>query len=230
MLGGSGTSHHSRTTPGLLSLQVLLIANLILPGCNSRWEPALSPQTAHFPWLQQALPLVWSCVMEQDGPQHVLGSSLGVCSGWSQETEIKSWAVSVCFFCPVLGVFQCVNAFHEWRLGFYSYQSHWFSSQLRAFGLLVLDPRGGLHKYVVCATHSQGRSLGLCNPPLLCSACQGPRSQTYHFSSCPIRLQCEFFLQPWLYEFCASLQSVFSENCSTCRCLFDVPMGKTLPK
>ena len=37
---------------------------------------------------------------------------------------------------------------------------------------------------------------------------------------------CVSFLQPWLYKsLSASLQLVFSENCFTCRCIFDVFMG-----
>ena len=40
-------------------------------------------------------------------------------------------------------------------------------------------------------------------------------------------ITCVFFLQPWLYRSpYASFQVVFSENCSTCRCIFDVFVGE----
>ena len=35
----------------------------------------------------------------------------------------------------------------------------------------------------------------------------------------------EYFLQPGLHRSSASLQIVFHENCSTCRCIFDIFMG-----
>ena len=35
----------------------------------------------------------------------------------------------------------------------------------------------------------------------------------------------EYFLYPWLYRHSASLQIVFGEDCSTCRCIFDIFMG-----
>lgn len=45
----------------------------------------------------------------------------------------------------------------------------------------------------------------------------------HFFFSSSYLIMCGFFLQPWLYRSpSASFQLVFSENCSTCRCSFDV--------
>ena len=72
----------------------------------------------------------------------------------------------------------------------------------------------------------QGGSPNLCNSP----SCVYPAKDaspdpitSLHFYPIP----CGSFLQSWLYNsLSASLQFVFSENCSTCRCIFDVFMGR----
>ena len=85
------------TTPGLLSLQVLLIANLILLRCNSRWEPALSLKTVHFPWLQQPLPWCGAAPQSKQGWRGAwfrLGMS---CGGHRTLSRIKGSSIfSLC--------------------------------------------------------------------------------------------------------------------------------------
>ena len=73
----------------------------------------------------------------------------------------------------------------------------------------------------------QGGSLSLCNSPS--SSVYPPRGVgpdlITSLPSYPIT--CKTFLQTWLYKsLSASLQFVFSENCSTCRCIFDVSWGE----
>ena len=138
--------------------------------------------------------------------------------GWSQETEPESRVVSVCFLCLVSGVIKCVHTFHEWNLGFLQLccQSHWFSNQLRGLGLPVLDPRAGVHNIWFTPLTLQGGSLSLCNPLFFSVPSQWLRSQTYRFSSLSIRLCVDFSYGIGCMSLSASLQFVFSEDCSTC--------------
>ena len=67
----------------------------------------------------------------------------------------------------------------------------------------------------------------MCNsPPLLCPVL-GVQVLTLSLLFPFYLTQCGSFLQPWLCKsLSASLQFVFSENYSTCRCIFDVLMGE----
>lgn len=134
-------------------LQVLVMPALALFRCHYRFELAPPPTTAHSLQLQRPLVLCgdapWS--KRDQGRQSAQVET-------SQETGLESWAVSVCFFCLVLGVIKCVHALHEQSLGFLKLccQSHWFSNQLR--GLILLDPRTGVHNIWFTPLTRQGRS------------------------------------------------------------------------
>ena len=97
---------------------------------------------------------------------------------------------------------------------------------LRGRVFLMLHPRTGvLHiRFEVLIAH--GGSLNHVIPLFFCVLSLGCRSQPEPFSSLLYLILCGSFLQPWLYKsFSASLQFVFSENYSICRCVFDMFMG-----
>ena len=79
-------------------------------------------------------------------------------------------------------------------------------------------------QYVTWTAHSPERVLSYIVSLFLCLLGKG---------TCPdliasllfTLIPCKFFLQPWLYKsLSSSLPSVLSENCSACRCIFDVFM------
>ena len=109
----------------------------------------------------------------------------------------------------------------------------WFSTALLLV-LLVFKPAKGL---VFPVSYSragvpnvwfelltlQGGSLCPCNHSPLLGPLLGVQAPnpSLHFPS--YLTLCVSFLQPWLYKSLpASLRFVFSENCSTCRCIFGV--------
>lgn len=105
-------------------------------------------------------------------------------------------------------------------------QSHCFSNQLRRLTLLMLDPGLG---WPICLSNCslpRRESPSLCNPvPLLCPLVK-MQVQPNCFSSLPTWF-CVYFFQSFVYKksLFASLQFVFSEHCSTYRCIFDVFVG-----
>ena len=95
-------------------------------------------------------------------------------------------------------------------------------------GLSSLCRTPGLECLICASNHSLPRE-GFCPCNSLFPLSFPPRGQVptwlLLFLSYPIL--CVSFLQPWLYRgLSANLHLVLSENCVTCRCIFDVFLGR----
>ena len=162
-----------------------------------------------------ALTTMWSYIVEQVGLQQSLSSGWGICQGSHGKPASDRGSFSL----------PC----------FRSKQAYVCSSQIesklpKALLLVPLPiqlakgtelpsvrPQGWCTQNMASTAHSQGS-------PLL-SPLPGAQVPTLSplFPSYPILYGS--FLQPWLYRsLSATLQLVFSENFSTCRCIFEVFM------
>ena len=145
----------------------------------------------------------------------------------------ESLSVSICFFCLFSGVSKCVYSLPQWSLGF-SFSFFFivwlsippFFKSAKGNCPIGVRPQGVALSMWFSPLTPQGGSPNLCNSP----SCVYPAKDaspdpitSLHFYPIP----CGSFLQRWLdNSLSASLQFVFSENCSTCRCIFDVFMGR----
>ena len=149
-----------------------------------------------------------------------------------------------CFLCPVSGVSKHMLTLREWSLGFLEpCQSCWFSNHLKGLTFLVLNPRdrepSNWFQLVIpregplslCALSSSAPSLrrgrqlplGLCALPSLRPLSEGAGSCTDSLPFPCSSVSRASFFHLWLWKSLnASLQFVFSENCSTRRYIFDV--------
>lgn len=150
--------------------------------------------------------LLWSCSTKQAagiGAGLKLGEHAKAVTG----NQLEYRAVSVCFLCLCFGSKQtCMHSSQaKSRLLQPFCQSHWFSDQLRG---LTLTPQGGYPS-------SSKLLLFLVSP--LGSA--GPRVISpfplYWILVIPIYSLGSVSLS-------TRLQFIFSESCSTCRCMFDL--------
>ena len=85
----------------------------------------------------------------------------------------------------------------------------------------------GLRHPICGLNHSPCREgLCPCNLPFPLSPLPGSQVPTWLLVFPSYPFLCESFLQPWLYRSLSdSFQLVFSENFSTCRCIFEVFIG-----
>ena len=123
---------------------------------------------------------------------------------------------------PASRASKCPCTSHEQSAGFSQpcWKSHWPFDPTRGFIFPLLYPRIG------SSIHGSNYSfireiLRLCNLPLPLGPLRGIQlpNQLLLFPT----IVSVSFLQPWLYQnLSASLQFIFSENCSTCWCMFDV--------
>ena len=123
------------------------VANTTLELEQKPWvglKPAPSPTTVHSPQLWQ--PWFWWGTV----PQSKRGWK--GCLAWARActeavvgNQPESWAVSICFLSLVMRVSKNVCILHEQSLDFLQpcCQSYWFSNNLRALVLPLLDPRAG---------------------------------------------------------------------------------------
>ena len=174
-----------------------------------------------------ALASVRSCHMRQEVLEHSLSSGQSMC--WDSSRKLVSHpCILKPHSLPFIGGQGSANVL--------------LPSRVQASHSLTVNPTGSPISQGVssslCWTSWLGspicgsncsflRDLHSCNLPFPVRPLSGAQVLTWllYFPSYPIL--CGSFLQPWLYKsLSASLQLVFSENCSTSRCIFDVFMGR----
>ena len=136
------------------------------------------------------------------------------------EISQESCAVLNFFLCLVSWINKCMHAFCEWFVGFLqpSCYFHWFLNQLRGLDFPVSDPRAEVPHTWLEVLSSLWGSPRLCNPPPLLWPLLGVTWPLLR-PSCVILSGS--YSQLLLYKsLSASLHFVFSENFSTCGCIF----------
>ena len=118
-------------------------------------------------------------------------------------------------------------ALHKRTLGFLqpSCKPHWISNQLTGVTFPVLDVRDRVPNMWLEPLAPQGGSLNLYNLLLFCdlSYCAGSDPiASFPFLPSP----CGYFLSLGCNRAFLLTSGCFSENWSTCRCIFDVCMGR----
>ena len=154
----------------------------------------------------------------------------GVRGSWSAWAGVHSEVVSqnliatrVDLSLPCLRANQHLCAPHKWNPSFSRLSLCPSGSPSNQWVLSPPHRSPGLRCPVCGLTYSLPRAgVYPSNLPFPLSFLPGAQvpTQSLFFPSYPI--VCVSFLQPWLYRSPVSFQLVFSENCSTCRCIFDV--------
>ena len=155
---------------------------------------------------------------DEPKPEWPLNSSK-VCAG-----VVVGNRPETCFLCPVSGVSKHMLTLREWSLGFLEpCQSCWFSNHLKGLTFLVLNPRDREPSNWFQLVIPQEGPLGLCALPSLRPLSEGAGSCTDLLPFPCSSVSRASFFHLWLWKSLnASLQFVFSENCSTRRYIFDV--------
>ena len=96
----------------------------------------------------------------------------------------------------------------------------------RQRGQSLLHRTSGLRLWLQLLISRRVR-VHLCRPSLSYRSLPGVQVPTQHIFFHPTYLHGDHFLQFWLYRNnSARFQLVFYENCSTCRCIFEVFVGR----
>ena len=129
---------------------------------------------------------------------------------------------------PCLGVSRCTCTLHQQSPGFPQPSICRSSLPTSQGGLSPPCRNPGLGCPVFGSSHSLPRvRVCPCNHPFPLSPFPGAYIPTQSLLFFFYLIMCVSFLQPWLYKsVSASFQLVFSENCSTCRCIFVMFMGR----